>query len=93
MKIQLRAEALLHEQEANLVINNLCPRLIIECNPESIVSILENLINNAIDACGQEAKLKMIFTETSECLLIIVQDNGPGISASLIERVFEPFFY
>jgi signal transduction histidine kinase len=32
------------------------------------------------------------FPENSELVAISVQDNGPGISEHLLERIFEPYF-
>ena len=54
-------------------------------------SILSNLLDNARQH-GGDAVIVAVTGPGSGSLLIEVSDNGPGISAANVARVFEPFF-
>jgi len=50
------------------------------------------LIENALDALGNEGKLRLTCRMEGEMLLVEIWDTGPGIPPELQERIFEPFF-
>ncbi len=58
--------------------------------------VLTNLVTNAADAIedqdGGRISVSAIVSSEGEDLYLAVADNGPGIDASLHEKVFEPFF-
>lgn len=57
-----------------------------------IRQVLMNLIKNAADALGQNlGQIRIKISESDTWAAIEVIDNGPGISAELGERIFEPF--
>lgn len=51
-----------------------------------------NLIANAIDAMNGNGKLRIRTARETNCAVVEVIDNGPGIPAELQPRIFEPFF-
>lgn len=53
-----------------------------------------NLIDNALDAMEPSKKgvLEIRTERDSDCLLVSVIDNGPGIPEDVIGKVFDPFF-
>ncbi len=61
-----------------------------------VEQIAVNLIRNsarAMSADGGKIKVNLSRTETeSGGFAITVEDNGPGIPAQVVERIFEPFF-
>ncbi len=58
--------------------------------------IITNLICNAIDSLENSQQVEKIITINCQKILkkaiIKIQDNGPGIEAKNIEKIFEPFF-
>lgn len=50
------------------------------------------LIENALDALGNQGKLRLVCRTEGEMLLVEIWDNGPGIPPELKDRIFEPFF-
>lgn len=56
--------------------------------------IFTNLITNAIEAIPEEreGELKIDFQQTREAISILLMDNGTGIEAEKLERIFEPNF-
>ena len=50
------------------------------------------LIENALDALGNQGTLRLTCRLEGEMLLVEIWDTGPGIPAELKDRIFEPFF-
>jgi two-component system sensor histidine kinase FlrB len=62
------------------------------CNRDTLVGTVLNLIENAIQAAGREARLKVHLYARGSSLRLCVSDNGPGIDAETLVRLGEPFF-
>ncbi len=61
----------------------------IEGDASGIARMLDNLIGNAV-TYGSSALVSL--TTEKDSAVIKVQDEGPGLPDTLLERVFEPFF-
>ena len=70
----------------------------IYANKNELQQALINIINNAKDALVEKVKEdeRIIFITTKsidkETLELLIYDNAGGISADIIERIFEPYF-
>ena len=62
------------------------------CNRDTLVGTVLNLIENAIQAGGREAQLKIHLYARDNSLRLSVSDNGPGIEPATLARLGEPFF-
>jgi two-component system sensor histidine kinase FlrB len=52
-----------------------------------------NLVNNALEACGQGAKLQVRISVNEQYQVTIeIEDNGPGFSTAIDEQIMQPFF-
>src|SRR5262249_20872379 len=51
-----------------------------------------NLIDNAIDALGEQGTITLTTRSDNGCAVVTVSDDGPGIPPEISDRVFEPFF-
>lgn len=61
----------------------------VEAQPFAFKRALRNLVENAARHGGGAR----IMTETgADAVTIVIEDDGPGIPAHLMDRVFEPFF-
>lgn len=62
-------------------------------DPNALYQVLTNLIRNAV-AASQEERTPVVVTlgHVGETLRLSVQDNGVGIVAEHLERIFEPGF-
>jgi signal transduction histidine kinase len=58
------------------------------CRPTSLKRAIRNLIENAV-AYGTRARIRL--ERNAEEIVIIIEDDGPGIPEADVERVFEPF--
>ncbi|WP_078457908.1 PAS domain-containing sensor histidine kinase [Solemya velum gill symbiont] len=60
-----------------------------------VEQVILNLLRNAIDAIaasGVEGKIRISTRFENDNLVILIEDNGPGISEQAMEHLFEPFF-
>ncbi len=80
--------------QVNLHINNDDCQVL--ANKNALVGAIQNLIHNALQA-AETAKLApavvniQVYVEQST-VYISVQDNGPGIDLTIIDKIFEPFY-
>lgn len=64
----------------------------LKINKELYSWVIENLINNAIDAVIGKGKIKLSILEDKDQVFINVIDNGKGIPKRLVKRIFQPGF-
>lgn len=62
------------------------------CNRDTLVGTVLNLIENAIQAGGREARLKVHLYQRDETVRLCISDDGPGIDRVTLARLGEPFF-
>ena len=67
-------------------------RLMIRGNPLLLREALTNLIDNALRYAGQGARITLRARTDAERVVLEVEDNGPGLPASELARVFERFY-
>lgn len=51
-----------------------------------------NLIDNAIDAMGQEGRLRVTTCREGEAVRVTIADDGKGIPPEHLSQIFDPFF-
>ncbi|MCP4872082.1 MAG: GHKL domain-containing protein [Proteobacteria bacterium] len=76
-------------------------RLTIDLDPElppvradaaQIEQVLVNLLENAVEACGSRGRIRVLGRRMNGSVQLSVHDNGEGIEAVELRRVFEPLF-
>ncbi|MBA4500919.1 sensor histidine kinase [Marinobacterium marinum] len=71
---------------------NAAAETVIQCNLEALLGAVLNLINNALQACGEGCELQLSLRCDANWLLIEVCDSGPGMDSAMLQKVQEPFF-
>lgn len=66
--------------------------LCLQGDREKLVSIVDNLMSNAIKFTPKHGTIGIRLTQSGETALLDVSDTGPGISPSDRDRLFEPFY-
>lgn len=79
----------------------------IECSPQHINKLLLNLIGNALEALERNGSVQVttkncilkrevangeIILKPGNYVVLTVSDSGPGIPATQLERIFDPFY-
>lgn len=61
-------------------------------DPAGLQQIVTNLVINAAQASGEHGLIRLRATVDDRALVVVVEDSGPGIPISDMDRIFEPFF-
>ncbi|MBX3228479.1 MAG: PAS domain-containing protein [Labilithrix sp.] len=70
-----------------------CPRALeIDCDRRALEQVLTNLVDNAVKYCPEGCAISLHAERTEKATLIRVVDDGPGIAAQHIARLFERFY-
>ena len=64
----------------------------VEGNDGELQQVFTNLVVNAVDAMDDEGKLRVHLEADDRWVWISVEDNGPGIPISELEKIFQPFY-
>ena len=80
------------DEQTRLSVNVADDDLCVAANKNSLKGALMNLITNADQACGEQAEITLGAEIDDVGVLFSVSDNGPGIPADVMPRLFEPFF-
>ncbi len=92
----VRKDALLRGVELRLMLSASAPKVLADEVP--LQQIILNLINNGMDAMRDLPENGRVLTVTTcvgtdvNCGIILVEDNGPGISEQHKMKLFVPFF-
>lgn len=64
----------------------------IECDENRMRQALLNLVGNAVEASPEGGQVRIRTTQERGRAIIDVVDEGPGIPAEIMDRIFIPFF-
>lgn len=64
----------------------------VNADPEGVISILSNLLENAIKYSEADSSVHINIKKQERNIVLSVRDNGPGISAAEKEKVFDRFY-
>lgn len=60
-------------------------------SPDSFETVLENLVDNAVTFSPRSGKIWIRLVPNGEEAVITVEDEGPGVSETDLERIFERY--
>ena len=86
----LRPEAREQNVDIEILTGNDIPLFNFDYN--QIKQILLNLLINAFDAVDRSGKIKVQTYKSNESIMLMVEDNGKGISRDDLQNIFNPFF-
>lgn len=61
-----------------------------QVDPDQVLRLLENLLNNASQAMSGRGKILMALSPEESGLVLRVEDSGPGVAPEQRDRIFEP---
>lgn len=65
----------------------------IRADRDQLVQVLTNLVQNAAEALAgmEDARVEILLAKEGDSFRITVKDNGPGVPAAWVTRLFEPY--
>jgi len=79
------------EKQSVRIVNDLPAGIEIPLERSRMERVFFNLISNAVEAMPHGGKIRISARTADHCVLIAVEDTGPGIPAGIRDRLFEPF--
>ncbi len=79
------------QQKAKLVLD-LSSETPIQCQSAQLGQVVYGLLGNAVDAIEKTGIIRIRTSVRNGVVVLEVQDNGRGISETVLPHVFEPFF-
>lgn len=83
--------AALERSGSQMNVLNEAPDAQVICNSDTLISAFGNLVNNAIEAVGQNAALDLRVYTSDNQLMFDFHDHGPGIPDEVLRQLGEPF--
>ncbi|MDQ6633494.1 MAG: ATP-binding protein [Gemmatimonadota bacterium] len=68
------------------------PDLTVHADRDLVSGIITNLLSNAVKFTAANGRVTLTCSAAGSNVLVRVADNGVGIPADALERIFEPFF-
>ena len=62
------------------------------CNPGQLNQVFTNLLVNAAQAIESKGEIRIVTRQEGESVVVAIEDNGSGIPAEGLPRIFEPFY-
>jgi signal transduction histidine kinase len=79
------------ETQSVQILHDVPDDLAIPLERSRIQRVFFNLITNALEAMPHGGTIRITARKANNCVLIAVEDTGPGIPRGIRERLFEPF--
>jgi signal transduction histidine kinase len=79
------------EEQSVRILNNVPGGIEIPVARSRLERVFFNLITNALEAMPHRGEIRIGARKADNCVLIEVEDTGPGIPRGIRDRLFEPF--
>jgi signal transduction histidine kinase/DNA-binding response OmpR family regulator len=85
------ASPLLEQKQHRIVVDVPGSGLLVDVDPGRMAQVFSNLLTNAAKYTPPDGSVAVMASRRGDRIVVQVHDNGVGIAADSIERVFEPF--
>lgn len=92
MDAQLAVEPQLAERGLTLAFEPPPPLPALHGNAKALTGIVVNLLENAMQACVRGGHIGLRAGYAAQEMFVEVRDDGAGMPAEVLDRLFEPFF-
>ena len=86
----LENEAKHHRITLRLALQEDLPKVMTD--PSQLQQVFLNIVNNGIDAIGDDGTITIQTRTQGDRLLVEFADSGPGMAAEHLQKIFDPFF-
>jgi PAS domain S-box-containing protein len=74
-----------------LIVSAPATSILVNADPTRLAQVFSNLLNNAAKYTAPQGQIRVTITREDGTAQVSVADNGEGIPAALLTKVFEPF--
>ncbi len=67
-------------------------KVVVNCDSRKLEAVFSNIITNASQAMNGKGEIKIKVVEDEEDALIKIEDTGPGMTKSIMEKIFDPLY-
>ena len=71
---------------------NIEPGINVIANEDLIETVIENLLDNAVSFSPPDGKVVVTLGRSGRCSQLTVEDQGPGVAADRLDRIFERYY-
>ncbi len=64
----------------------------VQLDQSQIEQVLINLVKNAREAAGDDGTVGLSVERRNDCLVIVISDDGPGMSDEIMQQALLPFY-
>ncbi|GAB2690158.1 ATP-binding protein [Aliiglaciecola sp. 3_MG-2023] len=91
-ELTVSAENMVQQANAQLIVKDIDPQLMILGNKPALLGALQNIIHNAIQVQPEDCQIAISCLHDDQQVSLHIQDNGPGVDTQCLNRIFEPFY-
>lgn len=81
-----------HDIPSDRIALTLAPDLLVDADDRELTRIVENLVDNALRYAAAAPRVRVRTYRRDAYAIVEVADDGPGIAAADVGRIFEPFY-
>ncbi len=90
--LRISASSIIIPKEITYSLENKLSNPNVEIDQEQMVQVITNLLKNGVEAMPNGGGLTSTLSESHHWVMISIRDEGTGIDAGDLEKVFEPFY-
>jgi len=91
-RVQRLLDSRIKEKHIELISEDITAADDVYAEGGKMAQVILNILINAIDAVPAGGRIRIQLKRVDEGIVISISDNGPGISETERERIFEPFY-
>ncbi|HWZ86314.1 MAG TPA: ATP-binding protein, partial [Thermoanaerobaculia bacterium] len=57
-----------------------------------LARLISNLLGNSVEALGRSGEIRLSAQRIGKRIELTIEDDGPGVPASILPRLFDPYF-
>ncbi|MCP4311615.1 MAG: GHKL domain-containing protein [Bacteroidetes bacterium] len=90
--MRISASSVIFPENVTYAVNNELSNAYAEIDQEQMVQVITNLLNNGVEAMPNGGAITTSLSDSHDWVIISISDEGTGIDAGDLEKVFEPFY-
>jgi len=90
--MRISASSIIFPENVTYTLKNELSNNHAEIDQEQMVQVITNLLKNGVEAMPNGGALSAVLSDSHDWIIIRISDEGTGIDAGDLEKVFEPFY-